>query len=136
MLPAVVVVEDDVSGRALVRRYLQKLQLRNPVVEAETGDLAVEVLSSLEVVPAVVLLDVHLPGRSGLDVLAWIRQHRTLGRVPVVMLTGSSELGDIDRAYEWGISSYLVKPVGFPAVEDILRKLETPWALLSPDEEI
>lgn len=129
--PPVVVVDDDESARVLIRRYLQRLQLANPVLTAEDGDRAVRVLAAGAISPALVLLDLHLPGRSGLEVLEWMRQDR-FAEVPVVMLTGSSELADIDRAYELGISSYLVKPVGFGALDDVLRKLPAPWMLLQP----
>lgn len=129
--PPVVVVDDDESARVLIRRYLQRLQLANPVLTAEDGDRAVRVLAAGTISPALVLLDLHLPGRSGLEVLEWMRQDR-FAEVPVVMLTGSSELADIDRAYELGISSYLVKPVGFGALDDVLRKLPAPWMLLQP----
>jgi CheY-like chemotaxis protein len=128
----IVVVEDDESSRELIVRYLGKLRLANPVVPALDGVVAVEQLATLAATPALVLLDLDLPGRSGLEVLAWLRGQPQLADVPVVMLTGSSELDDIDRAYELGISSYLVKPVGFPALEDVLRRLGTPWALLAP----
>lgn len=60
-------------------------------------------------------------------------------RVPVtsevVILTGSSEVDDVDRAYELGISSYLVKPVGFSAMQDVLARLGVPWMLLTAEED-
>lgn len=130
--PSVVVVEDDESARVLIVRYLAKLQLCNPVRVAEDGQRAVEVLEAEEGVPALVLLDVGLPHRSGLEVLAWIRQQPRLASVPVVMLTGSSELDDVDRAHDLGISSYLVKPVGFSAMQDVLARLDARWMLLAP----
>lgn len=132
--PPVVVVEDDESSRELIVRYLAELRLCNPVCVAEDGQRAVDVLDGLQRSPALVVLDVNLPGRSGLEVLAWIRQHPRLAAVPVVMLTGSSELDDVDRAHELGISSYLVKPVGFSAVQDVLIRLAVPWMLLTPED--
>lgn len=129
--PAIVVVDDDESARHLIVRYLAELRLCNPVRVAEDGQRAMEVLDALEMVPALVLLDVNMHGASGLEVLAWIRQQPRLAAVPVVMLTGSSELEDVDRAYDLGISSYLVKPVGFSAVQDVLSRLAVPWMLLT-----
>lgn len=102
--PPIVVVEDDDSLRQLIVQCLGKSRLRNPIRVAVDGRDAMEVLAGLEAVPALVLLDVGLPGLSGLDVFAWIREQPRLAAVPVMMLTGSSELADVDRAYDLGIS--------------------------------
>lgn len=132
--PSVVVADDDQSARVLIGNYLAKMQLCNPVRLAEDGHRAIEVLESEEDVPALVLLDVKMPGRSGLEVLAWIREDPRLAAVPVVMLTGSSELDEVDQAHALGISSYLVKPVGFAAMQEVLARLEIPWMLLTPKD--
>lgn len=128
----IVIVDDDEPTRRLLVHYLRKLRLCNPLLQAGDGHQAIDVLSSCELAPPLVLLDLHMPRRSGLEVLAWLRADRRLREAPVVMLTGSAELEDIDRAYDLGIRSYLVKPVGFAAVADVLRKLDAPWALLPP----
>lgn len=129
--PPVVVVDDDELARELVARLLQKLALVNPLVFAEDGDRAVDLLSTGPM-PALVLLDLDMPRRSGLEVLAWLRSDARLRRIPVIMLTGSAELEEVDRAYELGITSYLVKPVGFSALRDVMRDLAAPWVLLPP----
>lgn len=128
----VVVVDDDELARELVGSYLRKLNLRNRQVLATDGEVAITALRSMEVVPALVLLDLEMPVKSGLDVLRWLRATETLAGVPVVMLTAWASLEDIDEAYRLGISSYLVKPVGFAALKDVVRELGLPWALLPP----
>lgn len=125
----IIVVDDDEMSRELVVRYLDKLNLQNPVLTAGDGDEVVQLLSAPDMCPALVLLDLELPGRHGLDVLVWIRKEFG-DDVPVVMLTGSAQLDDVDRAYALGIASYLVKPVGFSALSDVLRQLSLPWQLL------
>lgn len=135
LAPPVVVVDDDGAARLLVIRALEKMQLRNPIHVAEDGQGAVELLDALEVGPALVVLDLLLPHRSGLEVLAWTRQHPRLACVPVVVLSGSSELAHVDRAYALGVSAYLVKPVGFGAIQDAVLRLEAPWMLLTSADE-
>jgi len=130
----VVVVDDDPLARALVVRCLRALGLSNPVVEVVDGDDARAVLAGMLEPPVLVLLDLELPGRNGLEVLSWMRSDPHLCSTPVVMLTGSAELEDVDAAYELGILSYLVKPVGFEALQDVVRTLAQPWALV-PDAE-
>ena len=127
-----VVADDDELARELVVRYLHKLNLRNRVVQATDGAVAIAELAALEVAPCLVLLDLEMPVSSGLDVLRWLRTQSAFPHVPVVMLTASATLDDIDEAYRHGIASYLVKPVGFAALQDVLRELDLPWALLEP----
>lgn len=66
-------------------------------------------------IPALILLDLKLPRRSGLKVLAWLQQQPELRRLRVVVLTSSGETLDINCTYDLGASSYLVKPVDFSA---------------------
>lgn len=127
-----VVADDDELARELVVRYLHKLNLRNRVLKATDGAAAMAELAGLEVAPCLVLLDLEMPVRSGLDVLRWLRTQSAFPHVPVVMLTASATLDDIDEAYRLGIASYLVKPVGFAALQDVLRELALPWAMLEP----
>ena len=127
-----VVVDDDELARELVVSYLRKLNLRNRLVLATDGQVAIEALRSAAAVPALVLLDLEMPVKSGLDVLRWLRGVEAFAQVPVVMLTASATLEDIDEAYRLGILSYLVKPVGFAALKDVVRELNLPWVLLPP----
>lgn len=126
----VVVIDDDAMARELVVRYFGKLQLRNRVVQASDGDSGAQVLADESLLPMLVLLDIEMPGRSGLELLRSMRGDPRLVDVPVVMLSGSAELTEVDEAYELGISSYLVKPVGYAALLDVLRSLDSPWAFV------
>ena len=127
---AVLVADDDAVARELVVRYLRKLNLRNRVVLAPDGAAAISALGAMTAAPPLVLLDLEMPQQSGLDVLRWLRARPDLAQVPVVMLTASATLDDIDEAYRLGIASYLVKPVGFAALQDVVRALTLPWVLL------
>lgn len=128
----VVVADDDELARELVVRHLRKLNLRNRLLQAADGAAARAGVESLEVAPCLVLLDLDMPVSSGLDVLRWLRTESAFPHVPVVMLTASATLDYIDEAYRLGIASYLVKPVGFATLHDVLCELALPWALLEP----
>lgn len=129
-VPAILVVDDDEISRHLVIKYLDKLNLRNPVVEAKDGDEACAVLSNADLAPVLVLLDQNMPGRNGLEVIKWMRDHPRFADLPVVMLTATSTLAEVADAYSLGVSAYLVKPVGFGALSDVLRQFGLPWLLL------
>jgi DNA-binding response OmpR family regulator len=68
-----------------------------------------------------------LPRRSGLEVLEWVRRQDGLRRLPVVMLTSSRQLHDVNRAYDLGANSYLVKPVEFTELQEMLGTINTYW---------
>jgi DNA-binding response OmpR family regulator len=80
-----------------------------------------------EPLPSLILLDLNLPKKSGLEVLSWIRGQASLKRVPVVVLTSAWNDADVDRAYELGANSYLVKPVGFGQLVETVRALKQYW---------
>jgi CheY-like chemotaxis protein len=80
-----------------------------------------------EPLPALILLDMKLPKRSGLEVLSWIRKQEALKRTPVVVLTSARNDADVDRAYDLGANSYLVKPVGFGQLVETVKTLKHYW---------
>lgn len=77
--------------------------------------------------PICVLLDVKLPRVSGLDVLAWIRSQPHLKRLPVILLTSSSQSSDINRAYDLGANSFLVKPPDLESLTELMKTVAHYW---------
>jgi CheY-like chemotaxis protein len=141
---AILLVEDDANDVILIRRAFAKAEIKNPVYTVEDGDAAVAYLAGEGTyadrddhpLPGVVLLDLKLPRRSGLEVLEWVRQSPTLRRLPIVVLTSSRESADVNRAYDLGANSYLVKPVGFDALTDLVRILQGYWVGWNEQPEI
>lgn len=136
MIGTILLVEDNPADILLMRRAFRKEELVNTSLQVVAdGDAAVSYLSGegeygdrdRYPFPDVVLLDLKLPRRSGHEVLAWIKQQPELKRLPVVILTSSRECIDLNRAYDLGANSYLVKPVGFPALVKMLNILHAYW---------
>jgi CheY-like chemotaxis protein len=135
----ILLVEDDPNDVLLMRRACAKSNLTNPLQVVNDGDAAVAYLSGQPPyadrqqfpLPLLILLDLKLPRRSGLEVLAWVRQQPNLRRLPVVVLTSSREKTDVNRAYDLGANSYLVKPVTFTSLMDIVQTLNMFWCILS-----
>jgi CheY-like chemotaxis protein len=132
-LPPVVIVDDDKVAASMIIRFLQRLRLRNPIRCAESVAGAVDLLRSLPAPPVLLLLDVHLSDGTGFDVVRSL-EPGILGRAAIVVLTGSNELDDVDQAYSLGADSYLVKPVAFEGLGDVIQRVGLPWALLDPAE--
>ena len=86
--------------------------------------------------PVLMLLDLKLPRKSGLEVLAWVREQAGLKRLPVVVLTSSRETTDINRAYDLGANSYLVKPVGFENLFELAKSLNMYWLMLNEEPNL
>lgn len=132
--PDIVIVDDDGSCRLLVDAVLVAMLLENPRVALRDGDAAFAFLDggvrTGQPPPALVILDSEMPGRSGVELLRWMRSTPELASVPVIMLTGTSDVASIRAAYDQDVASYLVKPVAYDALADVIRGLDRRWALL------
>jgi CheY-like chemotaxis protein len=129
--------DDDVFG---LRRALNKAGVTNPLRLATDGQQAVDYLTAAgepaksqdHPLPFLVLLDLKLPYRDGFEVLEWIRRQPHLEQVIVVMLTGSDERRDHQRAYALGARSYLVKPASADDIKQLLESLRSHWVKPGP----
>ena len=109
----VLICDDDQSFRALVKATLER---EFDVVEAGDGDEALRLARAAA--PDLFVLDLKMPGRTGLEVMAELRADPVLAAKPVIMLTGHVEISSYEVAVDRGVSEYLPKPV-------------SPWVLLS-----
>jgi len=133
------VVEDDANDRFLIERAFRSAQIANPLQMVTDGDEAIAYLSgqgkyanrATHPLPILVLLDLKLPRRSGIEVLSWIRAHSKFATLPVVVLTSSPDGSDVRRAYEAGANSYLVKPVAFEGLHRMIESVGLFWLVLS-----
>ena len=141
----VLLVEDDPADVRLIQRAFGKLQINVPITRLTNGDDAVAYLSGdapyenrgAYPVPAVLLLDIKLPRRSGFEVLNWLRrQNSALRRLPVVMLTSSKHSADVNRAYDLGANSYLAKPQTPAELDQLALQFESYWLSLNQPPEL
>ena len=140
----VLLVEDDPNDVLLVQRAFRRANLAHVIQTVEDGEEAVAYLSGKSpyadrdryTLPTLMLLDLKLPRKSGLEVLHWLRQQEGLKRLPVVVLTSSRETADVNRAYDLGANSYLVKPVAFESLLEMVKALNLYWMILSERPEV
>ncbi|HTL58645.1 MAG TPA: response regulator [Candidatus Limnocylindrales bacterium] len=128
MEPRILHVEDNPDDVMLVGLAFRKALSAVQLEVATDGEKALAALqSNLNSPPACVLLDVKLPSISGFEVLKWIRSQSGLKRLPVVMLTSSVLPSDINRAYDFGANSYLVKPLELDALITLAKTIDLYW---------
>ncbi len=141
---SILLVEDNYNDILLIQRAFRKANIRQPMNMVSNGDEAIAYLSrkgeysntQTYPIPKLVLLDLKLPRRSGLEVLEWIHQQPVLKRLLVVVLTSSRENSDLDRAYDLGANSYLVKPVNFQDFVKLIELVDTYWFNLNQPPKI
>jgi CheY-like chemotaxis protein len=130
----ILIVEDREDDILLIRKAFQKAAVTNPIHVVRDGDEAIAYLAGERKysnreeypLPVLVLLDLKLPGIDGFEVLRWIRQQDGLRALPVLVLTSSNEIRDVNRAY-LGANSFFVKELDFQGTVDLGKLLQTYW---------
>jgi len=126
---SVLVVDDNPENRDMLSRRLARRGYT--VAVAEDGDQALK-MSDAEHFD-LVLLDIMMPGISGLEVLKILRQHYSVADLPIIMATAKDQSSDIVEALQLGANDYVTKPLDFPVV---LARVQTQLALKRAMEEI
>ena len=126
----ILLVEDSDEDAELTLRAFKKLRLANRVMRVKDGAEALERLSKNGTL-RLVLLDLKLPKVGGLEVLERMKHDAALRMIPVVVLTSSKEDRDLQRAYELGVNSYIVKPVDFEKFISSVEQLGFYWLVLN-----
>ena len=143
-LYTILLVEDDPNDVLLIRRAFRKSDVVNPIQVVGDGEEAIAYLSGRGPyadrerypLPVLLLLDLKLPRKSGFEVLEWLRQQPGLKRLPVAVLTSSAETPDINRAYDLGANSYLVKPVRFEGLLRMVQTLNLYWLIINEKPDL
>ena len=133
-LQTILLVEDDSNDVLLLQRAFRRAGLTQSLQVVSDGDQAVCYLSgdgeysdrARHPMPALILLDLKLPRRSGLEVLEWLRaQPPQIKNLPVIVLTSSRLSEDVDRAYGLGANSYMAKPSGnYDGLAEMVKNLD------------
>lgn len=132
-------IEDNPGDIELTKRALVKGHIMNDLVVAEDGQEALDYLfntgkyagQAIHQLPTLTLLDLKLPLIDGLEVLKRIRASERTHRLPVVVLTSSSEEQDLTSSYDLGVNSYICKPVDFMQFVQAIQHLGLYWLVLN-----
>ncbi|MCP4271342.1 MAG: response regulator [Gammaproteobacteria bacterium] len=141
----IMLVEDCPEDYETTVRAFKETGLSNHVIHCKDGDDALDYLFNRDRYsdpakfprPAIILLDLNLPGTDGREVLSEIKRDESLRKIPVVVLTTSSDEMDIDRCYSAGANSYILKPVDLDSFFDTIKRFKDYWfkVCILPGEE-
>jgi CheY-like chemotaxis protein len=135
----ILIVDDSESDAALLKLGLEEAEVVNPLFVMNSYEAAVSYLSghgeyadrAVYPPPLIAFLDIHMPGKSGFDLLEWIRGNESLRPLVVLMMSGSSSRSDITRSYRLGANSYLLKSQKQEELVKTLRHFRTYWIELN-----
>jgi CheY-like chemotaxis protein len=138
------IVEDNPQDLELALRALRKSNLANAIQVARDGAEALEFIfcegpharRKITDAPKLILLDLKLPKVDGLEVLRRIKSDPRTRIIPVVVLTSSKEQRDVVESYQFGVNSYIVKPVNFEGFVDAVGSLGFYWLLLNQPPKV
>ena len=136
---AILLVEDNADDAELTRLAFEEGSICNEMAVAHDGEEALDYLfgtgqyagRDIDVVPAMILLDLKLPKISGLDVLKRIRAENRTSCLPVIVLTSSKEEEDIVISYKLGANAYVRKPVDYVQFVEAVKTLGLFWLVLN-----
>ncbi len=134
----ILLVEDSPHDAELTMRAFKKGGLANQLMWVDNGEQALDYLfrrgqyeGRAETCPRLVLLDLKMPGMDGIEVLREIKGDDRTRRIPIVVMTTSQESQDMHQAYDLGVNSYIVKPIDFNSVTDIVRQAGYYWLAIN-----
>ena len=135
----ILLVEDNASDAEMTIDALSQNNLANKLLHVKDGAEALDFIFAegnytarkITDKPKVILLDLKMPKVNGIEVLQKIRSDERTKNIPVVMLTSSKEDPDIQKCYDLGVNSYVVKPVEFDAFQKAISELGLYWLIVN-----
>jgi two-component system, response regulator len=135
----ILLVEDNIDDAEMTINALRKNNLANNLIHMADGEEALDFLfgtgkfigRDLNLKPKLVLLDLKMPKVDGIEVLQRVKSNEATKKIPVIILTSSKEDPDVNRCYELGVNSYIVKPVEFGGFVKAICELGMYWMLLN-----
>jgi CheY-like chemotaxis protein len=131
----ILVAEDDENDVTFLQRAFAKAEIRNPLYFVPDGQTAIDYLSGAGTysdriqypLPGLLILDLKMPHKTGMDVLKWLRSRETLRCLPAIMLSSSTHPAEIEAAYRNGANAFVTKPSGIPERAELARMIKGFW---------
>jgi two-component system, response regulator len=136
----ILLVEDSPQDVELTTRAFEKAKITNPLHVVRDGVEALDFLFATgtyrhranAALPEIILLDLNLPKKSGLEVLRRIKSDQLTKDIAVIVLTVSTRDRDMVECRRLGVETYIVKPVGFQKFSEVTSNLDLAWMVVKP----
>jgi CheY-like chemotaxis protein len=130
--PLILLVEDNAGDVRLTREALREVGIAVDLVAVPDGEAAIDYLRGTgehagAARPDLILLDLNLPKKNGLEVLEEVKRDPALQRIPVIMLTTSSSARDVTACYDRGVNCYVVKPLDLDDFTRLVQAIHSFW---------
>ena len=132
MRPAkpLLLVEDNADDAMILRRALRDARITEPLVHLPDAEQTLVYLrTAINPRPTLILLDLNLPGMSGVEFLRTIKKDAALSAIPVVVLSTSDERRDILDSFDLSVAGYIVKPMEYAALVETVKVIQDYWAI-------
>ena len=144
VLRTILLIEDEPTDAQLILRGFEKAKVLNPIVHLTNGDDALRYLAGRAEfsdrikypIPALILLDLKLPGLTGIQLLQWLHIQGELKRIPLVVLTSDERKETVNAAYDLGANSYLVKPGNAADIVRMVKVIQSYWLALNEPPQL
>ncbi len=128
----ILLIEDNPAEVRLAREVFKGSSLTKDITVVSNGEDAIMFLRktgnfSETPYPDLILLDLKLPGKTGIDVLKYVKSDESINHIPIVVLTSSRDEGDIKECYRHCANCYVVKPTNFTQFKEIVKSIEDFW---------
>lgn len=134
-MPPLLVVEDSNEDFEVLQRLLGRSTLTIPIQRCVNGDQALAFLYGTgfyedrqrSPLPGLIMLDLNLPGTDGREVLRRIKQDKVFKTIPIIVFTTSNNPHDIEDCYQYGVNSYIIKPIDFAKLKRDIQTIVSYW---------
>ena len=133
--PPILLVEDDENDVLFVQRACRRVGVKTALNVATSGGQAIEYLSGIGPfadraqfpLPCLLLMDLNPTGRSGLEILKWMRAQPSLRHIIVILWSSSAAPDIVRQAYHAGVNSFLIKPGDPEALAGMIELIRAYW---------
>ncbi len=125
----VLLIEDDTIEVMKLNRTISTLDLKHKIIEANNGELALEILKDENSLPDIILLDLNMPKINGIEFLKIVKNDPHLKYLPTIVLTTSNNKRDLLECYKIGIAGYVLKPLKYEDYVEKIEKLLAYWSI-------
>jgi CheY-like chemotaxis protein len=138
ILKNILLIDDDINDVSLMKTALKESHFSNEIIVDEDGEVGLDLLyrrgkfsDYKGELPAFILLDIKMPMMNGIEVLKIIREDHLFDKIPVVMMTSSRDVRDLDECYKYGANSFIVKPVNITDFIRVIKEVGQYWGVIN-----